>query len=98
MGRKPEGAAENTFKRLGKKLDGLFKSAKEFKEESEVKYADQIEELKRNKEKLKSELSQFKENNKEKFDLVEKRIEKIGDEISDLMNKSSRTKGEGKKE
>ncbi len=77
MGRKPEGYAENSFKRFGKKLDELVLDLKGIKNQAEDKYSDQIlAELQRNKEKLVEELKTFKEEHKETIEDLEKGIDK----------------------
>lgn len=86
MGRKPEGNAEKSFKRFGKRLDTLLEDFKSLKDKTEDKYADEINELKRNRDKLIEEIKQFKENNSDKIDELEKGLDKVGNEIKDLFN------------
>ena len=88
MGRKPEGTAEKLFKDFGKKVDGWIQEIKEVKDQAEDKYADRIEELKRNGETLKEEFDQFKERHKDDIDNIESKFRKAGDELSDVFKRT----------
>lgn len=81
MGRPPEGKAEKMFKDIGKKIDELLKDLNTAKDEAKVEYADRIEELKRNAEKLKSEFHHFKDTHKDRWEEAESSLEKAGKEL-----------------
>ena len=81
MGRKPEGSAEKMFKNLGKKIDALVADLNETKKKASEEYAENIEELKRNGETLKGEFQNIKENHREQFEKVEKKIKSATDEL-----------------
>jgi len=86
MGRKPEGSAENMFKKLGKKIDALILELNETKNQAKEEYADNIDELKRNGETLKKEFTDFKENHKDKWDEVESSLKNAGEELKNAFD------------
>lgn len=88
MGRQPEGTAENMFKRLGKKIDELLKDVEEAGDKAKDKYADRFEELKRNKESLEKEFSDFKNNNKGRWEELENGLERAGSELKKAFGKA----------
>lgn len=88
MGRKPEGAAEKMFKRLGKKIDELLADLNKASDKAQEDYADRFEEIKRNKEKLKKEFTDFKENNKDSWEELEKGFEKAARDLKDSFNRA----------
>ncbi len=88
MGRKPEGTAEKMFKRFGKKVDELLNDLDKASDKAKEEYADRFEELKRNKETLKQEFSEFKEKNKDRWDEIESGFEKAGREIKNAFTQA----------
>ena len=86
MGRKPEGKAEKMFKQVGKKIDELLADLKEASTHAEEEYADGIEELKRSGEKLKEELSNFKEKHKDRIHEAESSLRKAGENLKQAFN------------
>lgn len=97
MGRKPEGSAEKMFKRLGKRIDELVKDIEGATDRAKEEYSDRFEELKRNKETLKTEFGDFKERNKDRWEEVEESFERAGKEIKNAF-KAAFKKRETKKE
>ena len=97
MGRKPEGKAEKMFKRLGKKIDELLSDVDKASDKAKEDYADRFEELKRNKESLKKEFGEFRENNKDRWDEIENGIERAGSEIKEAFSKAFKKKEDTKK-
>ncbi|MDH5366778.1 MAG: hypothetical protein OEW67_07310 [Cyclobacteriaceae bacterium] len=92
MGRNPEGKAEKMFKKIGKNIDKLLSQLDNAKGDAKVEYADRIEELKRNGEKLKEEVNKFKDNHKEVLNDIEKGFEKVGKEFKDVVEKTFKKK------
>lgn len=92
MGRKTEGKAEKTFKRLGKKLDEMISDLQGLKEKARGNFSEQFDELHRNKETLEKEFSHFRENNKDRWDEVESRIEKAGHELKEALKAAFKSK------
>lgn len=86
MGRKPEGKAEKTFKKIGKKIDELLADLKEAGSNAEDEYADRIEELKRSGETLKEEFSNFKDKHQDRIDEVEANLKKAGGDLKKAFN------------
>lgn len=81
MGRKPEGKAEKMFKNLGKKVDKLLVDIDDAKGKAKVEYADQIDELKKNGQQLKTELGNFKDKHQDKLDDIEEKLEKVTKDV-----------------
>ncbi|ELR71884.1 hypothetical protein C900_02259 [Fulvivirga imtechensis AK7] len=98
MGRKPEGKAEKMFKDIGKKIDELIQDLDKAKERAKVEYADEIEELKRNGETLKSGFNKFKENNKERWEDIEASLEKAGNELRNAFDAAFSKKSKTEKQ
>ena len=69
------------FKDIGKKIDMLVADLKKAKDQAKIEYADELEELKRNGQKVKSEINDFKTKHKDKIEEVETRLEKAGTEL-----------------
>ncbi|MBL3656578.1 sll1863 family stress response protein [Fulvivirga sediminis] len=95
MESKTQGKAEKVFQDIGKGIDELIKDLHRAKEKMEVEYEDEINELKRNKETLKSEFKDFKENNKGKWDEVEKSLHNAAKEVQNAMEALFKKKKEG---
>lgn len=80
-----EGKAENKFKNLGKKIDEMMGDLADLRENMKDKYGDRWEEINRNKDKLESEISEFRERHKSRFDEAERSMEKAGAEIKNAF-------------
>lgn len=87
MTQEPKGTAEKLLRDLGKKVDGWVEEIKETANEAEDKYADRIEELKRNGEQLKTEFNNFKERHKDNIDDIESKFSKAGEELRSAFKK-----------
>ena len=87
MKEQSEGKAERLLKDFGKKVDGWIEEIKETAHEAEDKYADRIEELKKNGDKLKEEFDSFKERHKDSIEEVESKFKKAGEELRDAFNR-----------
>ncbi len=81
MSRNPQGSAEKMLKDLGHRIDELIRDLHEAKDKAKVEYADQINDLKRGRDKIQSEIDEFRERHKERFDEVEDRLEAAGKEL-----------------
>ena len=92
MGRRPEGKAENLFKKLGKRIDQLLEEIKEAGDKA--KNSDRFEELKRNGETLKKDFENFRDNNKGIIDDLEKGIDRVGKDLKEAFDKAFKTKKE----
>lgn len=81
MRRNPQGNAEKMLKDLGQRIDELIRDLHEAKDRAKVEYADQIDDLKRGRDKIQSEIDEFRERHKERFDEIEERLEAAGGEL-----------------
>lgn len=81
MTTKTQGSAEKMMKDLGKRIDELIEDLKVAKDKAKVEFADEIEELKRNRDVLESEIKGFREKHKDRFDEAERSLQKAGKEI-----------------
>ena len=81
MSKNPQGSAEKMLKDLGQRIDELIRDLHEAKDKASVEYADQIDELKRGRDKIQSEIDEFREKHKERFEEVEDRLEAAGQEL-----------------
>ena len=90
MDKENTGNAENSFRKFGKKIDALIEELKDMKERAKVEYADQIDELKRNKETLKKEWDEFSQN--DKWDVVEEKLENAGREMKEAFKAAFKKK------
>jgi len=81
MGRKAEGSAEKVFKNFGKKVDGFVSELKDSHIIPEDRIQNSFNELKRNRETLHSEFSNFWDNKKERFSEVESNLDRAGQEL-----------------
>ena len=81
MSTNPQGSAEKMLKDLGHRIDELIRDLHEAKDKAKVEYADQIDDLKKGRDKIQSEIDEFRERNKDRFDEVEERLEAAGKEL-----------------
>ncbi|UII23223.1 hypothetical protein [Fulvivirga ligni] len=89
-----QGRAEKMFQDIGKGIDGLIEDLHKAKERAKVEYADEINELKRSGDKLNEEINNFRNNNKDKFDDVEKSLQKAAHELRNAFETMFKKKKE----
>jgi uncharacterized protein YukE len=73
--------AETKLRELGQKIDDLIDRWKNADGEVKEEFQSRINELKRNKEKLKKDFEEFTEKNKPRFQEAADRLEEAGREI-----------------
>ena len=76
-----QGSAEKLFKNFGKKIDELLEKAKTNSEGLDQKFEEGMAEMKRNWDKFDSEVKNFTEEHKDKFQEVGLQIEKAAQEL-----------------
>ena len=81
MSTNPQGSAEKMLRDLGKRIDELIGDLHVAKDKAKVEYADQIDDLKRGRDKIQSEIDEFRERHKERFDEIEERLDAAGKEL-----------------
>ena len=80
-----QGKAERLLRDLGKKIDELLNKSFEEKGELREDLKRRLEELKRNKEKLESEIKGFVAKNEHKWKDVEVRLQNAADELKKAL-------------
>ena len=86
MGRKPEGNAENMFKKFGKNVDSFISDLSDVKGNSNDEFKSRLEELKKSKDTLEDKFKGFKEENKDKWEDVQSELERAGQEFKKAVN------------
>ena len=86
MGRKPEGNAENMFKKFGKNVDSFISELKDVKGSSNEEFKSRLEELKKSKDSLEEKFNDFKHENKDKWDEVQTDLDRAGQEFKKAVN------------
>ena len=86
MGRKPEGNAENMFKKFGKNVDSFISELKDVKGNSNEEFKSRLEELKKSKDSLEEKFNDFKHENKDKWDEVQTDLDRAGQEFKKAVN------------
>jgi len=81
MSTNTQGNAEKFMQDMGKRLDELMEDLNAFKDRAKVEYADEIEELKRNKDTLKEEFNEFREKHSDRIDEIQSRLENAASEL-----------------
>lgn len=76
-----QGSAETLFKNFGKKIDELIDKAKNNSDDLDQRFEDGMAEMKRNWDKFDSEVKNFTEEHKDKFQEVGIQIEKAAQEL-----------------
>lgn len=93
-----EGKTEKLLKDLGKKIDSMISdldgSSGKLKEELNKRY----EELKKSAHSLEDDIKDFKGKHQDKWDEMESGIEKAGQEVKDVFNKTFGSKNTSEKE
>jgi arginyl-tRNA synthetase len=85
MATNPQGTAEKMLNDLGKRIDELIRDLHEAKDKATVEYAEEIEELKRGRDKVQEEIDEFRERHKERFHEIEVRLERAGAELKNAF-------------
>lgn len=88
---------KNSCRIWGKRLDELMEDLNAFKDRAKVEYADEIDELKRNKDTIKDEFNEFRDKHSDRIDEIQSRLEtaasEIGKAIEATFRKMSKEKG-----
>ena len=92
MSTNTQGSAEKFMQDMGKKLDELMEDLNAFKERAKVEYADEMEELKRNKDTLKEEFEGFREKHSDRFDEIQTSLENAARELGKAVEAAFRKK------
>jgi arginyl-tRNA synthetase len=92
MATNPQGTAEKMLKDLGRRIDELIVDLHEAKDKASVEYAKEIEELKKGRDKVQSEIDEFRERHKERFDEIEESLERAGRELRNAFETAFKRK------
>lgn len=92
MVNREEGKAEKMFKEIGIKIDSLIHDLDKAADQAKEDYSDQIGELKRNAEKLKTEFYDFQDKYKDRWDEVEANLKKAGNDLKSAFKAAFKKK------
>ena len=90
MSTEEQGKAEKAFKNFGKRVDDFIVELKEASERLEHEYQEKYSDLKASASKLKEEVK-----NKERWQEVEERLEKAGEEFKRAFEAAFKKRKEG---